>query len=78
METFDIPFDLFIFQLAQSLLDLCDIDILAPGLLALTRRLLELLRSIQLGRHGWLVESLFPFKFNSFFPKKTKVRESAD
>lgn len=48
----DIPFDFFIFQLTQTLLDLSDVDILAPGLLAFTRRLLELLRGIQLGRHG--------------------------
>lgn len=46
-----LPFDLFIFQVTETILDLRDIHILSPRFLALTGGLGELLRCVNGGRH---------------------------
>lgn len=46
-----LPFDFLIFQRTETLLNLRDVHVFSPGLLALTGRLRELFGGIDRGRH---------------------------
>ena len=48
----DVPLDDLLVELLKTFLDLGDVDILAPGLLALSRRLLVLLGPLGVARKG--------------------------